>query len=302
MNFATKLLALILMGSFGILTHATFVPENEIRVPISTSLAPFNVSESEFRQVVSRVQQAYSSVVSAHGGRLSISGDWNNNTPNAAATQMFGNWQVKITGGLARRPELTADGLTLIVCHELGHHLAGFAFAPSDLPFLDVWAASEGQSDYFATQVCARKLWASEVAVNAGFRASLPEGDRQRCNAVWTLETEQDLCYRTLAAVTSMTNTMAAVLNRPAPDFGTPDPSAVTATNTAHPAVQCRMDTALQGALCSAPFNEQLIPGKKVSGGPFSLDAERESAVNSCTAYSKHTIGLRPACWYKANL
>lgn len=265
-------------------------------------IGPANMDEAEFKSILAKIQSAYEARVSAHGGRLQISGDWRSETLNAGAQQMFGSWKVQITGGLARRPELTPDGFALIVCHELGHHLGGFAFARADNPFGGVWAASEGQSDYFATQVCTRKIWGADSQINAGFRSKATPIMKQKCNSVWSTAPEQDLCYRVLVATDSMITTMATLMKKPIPQFDTPDMSEVTATLGTHPPVQCRMDTSMQGALCGAFFNELIIPGKKSQGGPFGTEAEREASGSSCTTYSNYTVGLRPKCWFKASL
>lgn len=261
-----------------------------------------HVDEEKFKQIIQDIQQSYEGVVQNLGGQLQINGDWNSETLNAGATQMLGLWKVQITGALARYPDLTADGLTLILCHELGHHLAGFAFTKEGNAFGGIWAAAEGQSDYFATQVCTRKIWSKDTQINAGFRATATDVVKQKCNSVWQRAPEQDLCYRILAATQSMVTTMANLMKKPIPRFETPDTSVVALTTTKHPEAQCRMDTALQGALCTSTFNEGLIPGKEALGGPFGIEAEREAAANSCTLYSNYSVGLRPACWYKANL
>ena len=51
----------------------------------------------------------------------------------------FNKWVVAMFGGLARRPEVTKDAFQFVVCHEVGHHLAGWPFAYD-------WASNEGQS------------------------------------------------------------------------------------------------------------------------------------------------------------
>jgi hypothetical protein len=203
---------------------------------------------------------------------------------------------------LARRPELTPDGLALILCHEMGHHLGGFVIAPSQFPFEKAWAANEGQADYFATQVCSRKIWINETAVNAGFRKTATTKILKLCDSVWNYSSEQDLCYRVLTAAEAMTTTMAVLMKKPIPDFETPDAVEVEKANHSHPLPQCRMDTALEGALCLAPFNEGIIPGKGISGGVESLEAEREAASFSCAQFSGYSIGLRPKCWFKPRL
>lgn len=295
------LLGALLVFVFNPSANATFVPENEIRVQ-GLSIGPANMSEADFRATIAKIQQAYEGIVRTHGASLSITGDWNSETLNAGATQMGRTWKVQITGALARRPELSPDGFTLILCHELGHHLAGFAFARSGNPMMGVWAAVEGQSDYFATQACARKLWAADLARNAEFRATVTEYVRERCDQAWSNENDQNLCYRTSAGVESMTNTMAALMQKPAPRFDTPDTSAVANTLESHPPIQCRMDTSLQGAICPLFFEETIIPGKRSNGGPFGLEAEREAATQACTRMSGQVFGLRPNCWFKARL
>ena len=69
---------------------------------------------------------------------------------------------------------------------------------------------------------------------------------------------------------------MAGILNKPAPTFATPDPAVVPKTSDAHPAIQCRMDTIFQGAICPETFGEDLIPGKGAREGLQSEEAERE--------------------------
>jgi len=296
-----KLWIALYIMSFISFAEASFLPESDLR-SVVPAYGPANMTEPEFRAIISGIEKIYTPIVSVHGGKLSISGDWKSETPNAGATQMFGNWQVKITGGLARRPELTQDGFALILCHELGHHLAGFSFAPVDNPFAGAWAANEGQSDYFATHVCARKIWEKEIEKNAGFRETASPTIRRSCDAAWLDHEEQNLCYRTLSAAESVAFTMAALMQKPMPAFDTPDPSQVEKTNHAHPAVQCRMDSSFQGAICQAGFNDRLIPGKKVREGKDSVEAEREAARVSCTRYSNYEAGLRPACWFKSRL
>ena len=58
-------------------------------------------------------------------------------------------------GGLARHKLVTPDGFALVACHEMGHHLGG-------APRRGGWASNEGQSDYYATTKCARRIWAED--------------------------------------------------------------------------------------------------------------------------------------------
>ncbi len=282
---------------------ATWLAPEEIRTdlkPVSPLLS--NTTEEEFRRVIRELQAIYAPIATMHGGKLSISGEWKSETLNAGAAQMFGNWQVKITGGLARRPELTTDAFTLILCHELGHHFGGFAIGPAQNPMEKPWAANEGQADYFATQVCAKKIWGGDQAKNAEFRRNVSPKIQSRCDPVWENREDQDLCYRVLTAVESLTATMAVLMKKPIPDLDTPDVSVVEKTSHKHPQPQCRMDTAKEGALCLSLFNDSVIPGKKSPGGIEGIEAEKDAAKYSCTTYMNHSVGVRPACWFKSRL
>lgn len=113
----------------GTLAHARFLPE-DLMVSSKMSQGPSNINEEQFNTLIQKIQTVYAPIVKTFGASLSISGSWNSQTLNAGATQVFGYWwKVAITGAIARRPELTPDGFSLIVCHEVGHHLGGFSFA-----------------------------------------------------------------------------------------------------------------------------------------------------------------------------
>lgn len=289
-----------LLNLFTATASATFVQQSDIRYQ-SLSQGPSQVTQDEFNLRISQLQNAFAASVTRFGGKLSIEGDWKNEKIVAQAGQMFGTWRIQFSGGLARRPELTPDGMTLIICHEFGHLIGGFPFVGGN-PFTGTGIASEGESDYFSTHVCAKKLWGSETAKNAKHRETISRFAQEKCDQVYTTITEQDLCYRTVIGSESVIATMASLKNESMPSFETPDPKVVTSNDPNHPATQCRMDTVFQGSLCSAYFNELIIPGKNASGGPTGTAAEKEAALNSCTRLTEYTIGLRPTCWFKPRM
>ena len=281
-------------------SHATFIDADLIRKDL-TPQSITQIDQAEFDLRIQQLQETFAPLVQQHGGRLSIKGLWSKDQIVARATQMFGSWKIEFSGGLARRPELTPDGMTLIICHEIGHHLGGFPFA-SGTPFGGYWASVEGQADYYSTQVCARKLWANEEAINATRALAVDPVAQAECDLMYQAIAERQLCYRVNEASASVVQTMAGLLNRPMPQFSTPDATVRSATNENHPAIQCRLDTLFHGSLCPTIFDDRLIPGKRTEGGRTSLAAEREAANSSCSAMSNFTRGLRPTCWFKARL
>lgn len=283
--------------------QATFIPENAINYKTLTRGAA-NFSEQDFNLALRQIQDVYAPVVTGVGGNLSIQGEWRSEEINAGAAQSGGKWMVKVFGGLARRPELTIDALTQIVCHELGHHLGGFpygergGFSPGPQ-----WMASEGQADYFSTQVCARKLWEKDIEKNAEFKDKVSATAQKSCDTIWSTADEKNLCYRIAVATESVMTTMSSLMNVANPKFDTPDQKLVSQTIVkGYPEVQCRMDTLMQGSLCLSAFDEKIVPGKNLSGGPKGTEAETQAAHSSCTQLSGFSAGLRPACWFKARM
>lgn len=295
-----KSFLLAILTVFSLMAHASFINDKDIDYDSLTTGTP-QITEAEFNQRITALQEAYTPLVKLHGGRLSLKGLWKNDKIIARATQMFGSWKIDFSGGLARRPELTGDGMTLIVCHEIGHHLAGFPFYEGS-PLGGYWASVEGQSDYYSTQVCARRMWADETELNESFAAVVHPFARAECDLTFATDADRALCYRTTVASESVIATMAALMNKPAPTYSTPDQTIRTATIEGHPAIQCRFDTLFQGSICGADFDDQVIPGKKPSSQRTSTEAERQSAMNACSALGQFTRGLRPACWFKARL
>lgn len=280
--------------------YASFLPKGTVLME-EQNLGEPQITEEIFKARVAELQTTYAPVMKQFGGNLSIKGDWKNKQVNAYATQMLMFWKIIVTGSLARRPELSPDGLTLIVCHEIGHHLGGFPFSEGT-PLGGRWASVEGQSDYFSTFVCAKKMWKDKLEENAKFRNLVAAIPRLQCDTSYDSDADRDLCYRTSVASESVIATMAALMKKPMPQYDTPDTTIATATSEAHPKVQCRFDTLYQGAICPVKTNESMIPGKKVKGGRRSSEAEKEAAMLSCTAMNGFTVGLRPACWFKATM
>ncbi len=273
------------------MAYGKFLPDNNLHLE-DNKFAATGITEQQFNNVIDRVIAVYDPIVRQHGGRLNVNRLWNDSTVNASASQWLGTWDVNMYGGLARRQEVTEDGFALVVCHELGHHLAGYPFSSS-------WAADEGQSDYFATMKCARMLWGDDTAANANSRTTVAATPKSLCDSVWADEEAQNLCYRSAMGGKSLADLLSA-LGGTVSNWDTPDSRQVTATNHNHPAGQCRLDTYMAGALCVANFDSGLIPGKSLGSRRNSADAETEAGTVSCMAQEQYTTGLRPRCWFKS--
>lgn len=275
---------------------ASILPPNDLHLRDNPSILA-NITEEEFNQIINEAVEIYKPLAAAHGATLKSNNLWTNTTVNASAQQNGKDWIINMYGGLARRAEVTPDGFAMVVCHELGHHFGGFAFyGGSD------WASSEGQSDYFATQSCARQIWRSQVAENAAYATQVSGTEKDKCDSVWSVQNDRNLCYRTVAAGKSLATLLSALNNGGVPSTDTPDRTQVRTTQTSHPQAQCRLDTYFAGSLCKVEFDETVIPGRYHPQGQTSLAAEEVAAQSSCMAATGWLAGNRPRCWFAPKL
>jgi len=268
--------------------NGSILPPNNLH--LQDGFLEGGISEDQFNDIIDTVSDFYRPIVKSKGGDLVVVRKWSDSTVNAYANRQGKTWNVTMFGGLARRPEVTSDGFALVICHEIGHHIAGF-------PFVREWAANEGQSDYFATQACARNLWKTDFTANANFQKTVNSIAKKKCDDSWTSQSERDLCYRVSEAGYSLANLLGA-LGGQKPDFSKPDTSVVVKTDHKHPKAQCRLDTYLAGGLCDIDFNDDLIPG---SGRLKDEKAKEKEALSvSCSQADKtKEFAAKPACWFK---
>ncbi len=257
-----------------------FVPKNDMFIPVNAKSIN-TITEAEFNKVIDDVEAIYQPIVKTYGGNLTVVRNWTDGTVNAYAEQEGDIWKVSMFGGLARHKTITPDGFALVVCHEIGHHIGGVPrYAGDD------WASNEGQSDYFATTKCLRRVWQGQDNAAAVRNLEVPAALTNACAKQWTEAADRDICVRGGMAGESVAKLFAALSwSMKAPKFDTPDMKQVTATNDAHPATQCRLDTYFQGALCEKSFSEEIGQQDEVSG--------------VCHGTSGQSVGLRPRCWFK---
>jgi len=258
-----------------------FLPENSLYIPVGAKMAG-GLSEAQFNQVIDRLETIFVPLASNMGGKLKIARKWDDGTVNANATRLFSTWNVNMYGGLARHSTITEDGFALVLCHEIGHHMGG---APKVKNFMTMWASNEGQSDYFATLKCLRRLYLNDDNQKIVKALNAPETLVSSCAKAWPNKDDQAICIRSGMAGASVAGLFAALRNQPEAKFETPDTNVVAKTDDAHPAHQCRLDTYFQGALCEISFNEDVSQKDEVKG--------------TCHRKIGHETGLRPTCWFK---
>lgn len=297
--FRSGILSLMFMGPSSI-GFADILPPNNLHLEDALNGAS-GITEQQFNDILDEVENLYRAQFFFFNAELQVDRFWSDSTVNAYAKRSGKRWIIEMYGGLARRPEVTPDGFALVTCHEIGHHLGGYPFKG------DIWAASEGQADYYAAQGCARWLWKSKTEENRHFAKTVSAPAKLKCDTSWQTVDDRHLCYRISMAGLSLARLLGRHDNT-APDFNRQDTSRVNRTNIHHPAAQCRLDTYVAAANCTVFPNLDLIPGAKATLGRDSIYAEMEAARESCMQASSwlETPGYngqhRPACWFKDQL
>lgn len=206
-----------------------------------------------------------------------------------------GDLRVNVGRGLLESPRLTPDVYRLILCHEIGHLLGG----EPRLPLPAEWdgarssdggslLSSEGQSDYYSTATCFRRLAKTGFAAQSKSlptelhnvrRAPAPARIQELCAKAWPeSEVERSICERAaLAGVGFLTLVSSFNISLEVRD--TTEATKVI-VNT-YPSRQCRLDTMVAGALCSVD-----LP----------LDFSRVQDLDLRCAKEE---AQRPKCWYR---
>lgn len=260
-------------------THGTCFPKNNLRIP-DNQFVSSNVSEEAFHQILDDIETVYRPVIAANGKELVVRRLWETDTVNASAQQIGNQWILNMYGGLARHEKITEDGFALVACHELGHHLGG-------APKKGVrWASNEGQSDYFATLKCFRKIYGN--ADNTSYLESAAKKNKavySFCTKNYDSQEEQAFCARSVAAGKALGSLLATLSKQELPKVATPDQTVATRTIDSHPKAQCRLDTYVAGTLCDADVDSEL--------------SNIDPNIGTCSRKFGDTIGVRPLCWYK---
>ena len=116
-------LSLFLSCSVSLACEGFLAPNNLLLPPSDKNEG---LSELEYEEVISKVERIYSPVARENNAVLKLQRQWASPTVNAGTYRDERNkqWLVNLYGGLARHPFMTLDGYALVICHEIGHHLA----------------------------------------------------------------------------------------------------------------------------------------------------------------------------------
>jgi len=284
-----KNILIFIVFSFFITSVKADLPKNNLYLPIGIKSAS-TITEEQFFKAVEDMKSIYSPIFkNNYDSDLVIDAKWGDGTVNAYAQQMGKVWKVSMFGGLARHPETTLDGFRAVICHEIGHHIAGAPRKPSYMGIS--WASNEGQSDYYATSKCMKKFFSlpDQIKETYGiYRKEITDEEeifaKNQCKLAHKTYRNRAICFRSSLAGKSLARLLGSLSGNAEVFFSKKDISEVAKTNHNHPKAQCRMDTYFQGALCVNDMDE--------------LSDPEDVKKSYCTFIEKFEIGTRPLCWY----
>jgi len=260
------------------------VEDNDLKIYVGQK-GGSNIDEASFNKVIGRLESIYRPIVAKRGGDLQVLRKWTDPTVNAYALQREGIWYVAMFGGLARHSAITEDGLALVMCHEIGHHIGGAPKKTEQFGQL-IWATNEGQADYFATLKCLRRYFEKDDNVRIVRRLKVPKAVRALCKQTFKDPAEQALCMRSQLAGRSVSGLFHSLRKLKDPlSFVKKSKASVVETYHGHPQPQCRLDTYVSGSICKADLEVPLV----------SYDADQ----GVCSRRLGESEGVRPTCWYK---
>lgn len=259
--------------------YATLLPPNNLE---QTNFKSNNMTEEMFYKITDKFEEIYKPIIKKRGGKLVIQKMWDVNTVNASARRFYPLFSLTIMGGLARHHLVTKDALMLTLCHEMGHLLGS---APRKSNIVNKWASVEGQSDYFTTLKCARRVWENDDNHLIVSQMHINDYVEVTCNDAFTNINKIAICKRSMMASLSIAKLMESVRQDGPISFETRDTNIVSKTMQDHPSSQCRLDTFISGSICEVNYKT-----------PLSKTSAKKGACNRKTG---HQVGVRPLCWYR---
>ena len=144
------------------------------------------------------------------------------------------DWEIVLHGGATRTEELGPAEISLILCHELGHHLGGKPTAARE-----GWSACEGQADYWSSFECIRNF--SDLLKDTVASSEAVEW----CERHFPGSDEN--CGKFAQAALNVTRFYGHFQPSGYPNLETIDINRTSRTFYGHPQPQCRLDTLMAG-------------------------------------------------------
>lgn len=215
-----------------------------IMILTSKSQAQFSRDQIDFFSFVFR--KTFATEFIEKNLKLKFDFVWESQQINAFASLKGSTAVVHLHSGLFLHPKISLGGLTLAICHELGHFLGG---AP--LSGWEKWSSAEGQADYYAITQCFPRVF---PLLNE-WAQTHREGKESRRIVRYCRNHEKPLpwgpsfknCWQGIIAARELLAIIATNKNQNPPEWDVKNkPSLITLRG--QPPLTCRMETFRRGA------------------------------------------------------
>jgi hypothetical protein len=250
---------------------ASHYPESYRSQVLVSDKTTSTVTKTSFASIPAFVITANLKLIQEQKVNVFYTADWEKPYFTAWADSHENNrFSINFWGGLARIPGMNDEAFAITACHELGHVIGG---DPKIKIKFFLWASSEGQSDYFATGVCMKNYLAFRHQIKPlTIPSDISETSFTLCRTTYSDEKDFLICLNTHKGIGGFRK-MAEHLRWYEDSYSLDTPSNEIVSETlfdAYPENQCRLDTLVQGSLCS--LKDFPCTGKK--------------------------LGARPSCWF----
>lgn len=207
------------------------------RRPVSVKNSKLtDLKHETIEKLMKSFEHHFSPLVERQGRKLYLILNWESDRVIAEAKRpVTTDWEIILHGGAIRSKELGEAEISLILCHELGHHLGGKPTAS-----MEGWSACEGQADYWSSLECVKNFWSLQ-------KDSMVSVEAQK----WCEKNSSPDPYCGKFAQTALNITRFYGQFQPSgyPGLDTVDSSIPPRTFFGHPTPQCRLDTLMSGYL-----------------------------------------------------
>ncbi len=263
--------------------HSGVFPQNNLSLSVTQNYS--GMTEAEFNGVIKHLTEIYTPILAEQNKKLKMEGKWRRRSVNAMTRLYKGTVEMIVYGGLARHKFMTVDGLYMTLCHEFGHHLGG-APKESDISGEVKYMSGEGQSDYYASLKCFRRVFINDNNEERMQDVQVHDFVEKNCQESFTNANEIALCKRSAIAAMAFVKTGQGIaLPGEEVDFDRTDTREAWSTNHDYPESQCRLDTIINGSFCPVDYTAEL--------------SNTDPNLGTCNRVDGYERGLRPLCWYK---
>lgn len=182
---------------------------------------------------------------------------------------------VVIPKKLFSHPLIDIDGISLLICHEIGHFYGGAPKQYRGNSKKKSWSSAEGQADFYSTSICLKKLLPQnnpkfDIDKYPNIKIELSQiCQNQNCFRIGLASYKISKIY----AEIKFWNRELSVLKK--------DSSKVFQILRGHPNPQCRLDTLIAGLLCQEIRDL----------------SQSEELFLTCTEEQYK----QPSCWFSSN-